>query len=312
MDSYKVTFTHEKQFFLGNPTVKVIVDDKAVCELKIKTGDTATVDIPYGLHRLTLVGSGKRLDSEIFVNGDGTIQLKWNKTFGKPGISNLGIFDPAQNIVGVDKSAEDQEFDENIPVDISFGVTKAVGNFLWINENKRTVAVPKTNLFGAVTGLTTFKYEDILDFELIQDGKSVINKGGLGRAAIGGLLFGGSGAIVGTLTGSRKQTETCTELRVKITLNNIERPSVFIDFVKGTSISKGNILYRQLANAAETVMSLLQVITNETFSNEPTSSQEKSGQVSSADEIRKYKGLLDDGIISQEEFDAKKRQLLDL
>lgn len=212
----------------------------------------------------------------------------------------------------MDKSTENQEFDKNIPVDISFGVTKAVGNFLWINENKRTVAVPKTNLFGAVTGLTTFKYEDVLDFELIQDGKSVIDKGGLGRAAIGGLLFGGSGAIVGTLTGSRKQTEICTELRVKITLNKTENPSVFIDFIKGTNVNKGNILYRQLANAAETVMSLLQVITNETFANERILSQEKSAPVSNADEIRKYKELLDDGIISQEEFDAKKRQLLDL
>lgn len=33
---------------------------------------------------------------------------------------------------------------------------------------------------------------------------------------------------------------------------------------------------------------------------------------SNADEIRKFKGLLDDGIISQEEFDAKKKQLLGL
>ena len=29
-----------------------------------------------------------------------------------------------------------------------------------------------------------------------------------------------------------------------------------------------------------------------------------------ADEIRKFKGLLDAGIITQEEFDAKKKQLL--
>ena len=28
------------------------------------------------------------------------------------------------------------------------------------------------------------------------------------------------------------------------------------------------------------------------------------------EEIRKYKSLLDDGIITQEEFDAKKKQLL--
>lgn len=33
---------------------------------------------------------------------------------------------------------------------------------------------------------------------------------------------------------------------------------------------------------------------------------------SSADELKKYKDLLDSGVISQEEFDAKKKQLLDL
>jgi len=33
---------------------------------------------------------------------------------------------------------------------------------------------------------------------------------------------------------------------------------------------------------------------------------------SSADELKKYKDLLDDGIITQEEFDAKKKQLLGL
>lgn len=32
--------------------------------------------------------------------------------------------------------------------------------------------------------------------------------------------------------------------------------------------------------------------------------------ISNADEIRKYKGLLDDGIITQEEFEIKKQQLL--
>ena len=35
-------------------------------------------------------------------------------------------------------------------------------------------------------------------------------------------------------------------------------------------------------------------------------------QASGADEIKKYKELLDMGIITQEEFDAKKKQLLGL
>ncbi len=47
-----------------------------------------------------------------------------------------------------------------------------------------------------------------------------------------------------------------------------------------------------------------------------TSSQESQtnmqSPISSADELRKFKELLDSGIITQEEFDAKKKQLLGL
>ena len=35
-------------------------------------------------------------------------------------------------------------------------------------------------------------------------------------------------------------------------------------------------------------------------------------QVSAADELKKFKELLDSGVITQEEFDAKKKQLLGL
>lgn len=387
METYSVTFVQEKQFFLGNPTVKVIVDDKMLCELIIKSGDSAKVEIPYGKHHITLTGCGKRIDSEIFVKESGTIQLRWNRTWGKPEIADIGNFDPIKNIaetvdvnddakVSVIYNGGGQDFiviqkirevagvdlkeakkmysripcvvksdiskreaaviktkfeqigvsvivdedgsqitvsqDKNLPIDIAFGLTKAVNNYLWINENKKTAGVPKTNFIGAITGINAFKFEDILDFELIQDGSSIINKGGLGRAAVGGLLFGGSGAVVGTLTGSRKQTQTCIELRVKITINNAANPVVFIDFIKGTSIDKDTQMYRQLAECAEAVMSLLQVITNTKSTDQESFRQEQTPPVSNADEIRKFKALLDDGIITQEEFDAKKRQLLGL
>ena len=42
----------------------------------------------------------------------------------------------------------------------------------------------------------------------------------------------------------------------------------------------------------------------------PTINQES--HQSNADELKKYKELLDSGIITQEEFDAKKKQLLGL
>jgi len=37
-----------------------------------------------------------------------------------------------------------------------------------------------------------------------------------------------------------------------------------------------------------------------------------SSNISNADELKKYKELLDSGTITQEEFDAKKRQILKL
>lgn len=37
-----------------------------------------------------------------------------------------------------------------------------------------------------------------------------------------------------------------------------------------------------------------------------------TSSISAADELKKYKELLDDGILTQEEFDAKKKQLLNI
>ena len=40
--------------------------------------------------------------------------------------------------------------------------------------------------------------------------------------------------------------------------------------------------------------------------------EEVVSTVSAADEIKKFKALLDDGVITQDEFDIKKKQLLGL
>ena len=56
----------------------------------------------------------------------------------------------------------------------------------------------------------------------------------------------------------------------------------------------------------------LKDISEEEMKAEQSKLSNKVDSVSSADELRKYKQLLDDGIITQEEFDAKKKQLLGL
>lgn len=53
-------------------------------------------------------------------------------------------------------------------------------------------------------------------------------------------------------------------------------------------------------------------VLNEIQSNRAAQSAPQSNTVSSADEILKFKQLLDAGVITQDEFDAKKKQLLGL
>lgn len=56
----------------------------------------------------------------------------------------------------------------------------------------------------------------------------------------------------------------------------------------------------------------VQALSNEEWETEKKKQNNGGSSVSSADELKKFKELLDSGVISQEEFDAKKKQLLGL
>lgn len=84
-----------------------------------------------------------------------------------------------------------------------FEPTREVKKSLQINENTKEWLIPK-GLFSSVMFPKVRRYDEIVSFELLENGNSV-TKGGLGRAVAGGLLFGGVGAIVGGVTGEKKQ-----------------------------------------------------------------------------------------------------------
>lgn len=62
-----------------------------------------------------------------------------------------------------------------------------------------------------------YKLSDILEFEYIENGTSQV-KGGLGRALVGGALFGGVGAIVGGITGTRNTKKVINEMKIKFVI----------------------------------------------------------------------------------------------
>lgn len=181
----------------------------------------------------------------------------------------------------------------------NFCPTKAVGAYIQVDENNRAFKI----------GKDIFSYENLLSFELLEDGQS-ITKGGLGRAVAGGLLFGGVGAVVGGVTGGKKSKGVCNSMKLRVSLKNAHTDVLYINFIMTETKTK-SIIYKSAQDSAQKCITALEAISD---ANQSTQSQPayENSTVSAADEIVKFKALLDRGIITQEEFDAKKKELLGL
>lgn len=188
----------------------------------------------------------------------------------------------------------------------SFNPTKRIGNYVEFDDNNKKWLI-LSSILGKRNKSTVYEYSDIVDFELLEDGESV-SSGGLGRALVGGALFGGAGAIVGGVTGKKKTRGICSSLKLKITLKNINNPVVYVNFIE-TDMKKDGIIYKNAYKMAHECLSVLELICNQQQpSSELTNQQANSS--SAADEILKFKQLLDMGVLTPEEFEEKKKELL--
>lgn len=132
---------------------------------------------------------------------------------------------------------------------------------------------------------------------------SNISGGGVNMqgAVAGAIIGGGAAAIIGSQVGTQTTTEVITRDDRRITLFINENNRLETLTINSKNIDKTINAFRELIpNKEESVVQI------------ESSKNAKIAAVSSADELKKFKELLDCGIISQEEFDAKKKQLLGL
>ncbi|PWU66542.1 SHOCT domain-containing protein [Gracilibacillus dipsosauri] len=205
---------------------------------------------------------------------------------------------PLRNMTALEIKDILEENKKNEKLLQEFSPTKKISNFIFFDDNKGKWIIPSG--FGKIKNQKVYDFDDILKFELLEDGETV-TKGGLGMALVGGALFGGTGAIVGGVTSKKSNKGICTNLRLKITTKNINKPVVYIDFIKSKT-KKKSLIYKSVYNAAQECLSVLQVICD----------RNKEDARDDTSEILKYKKLLDEGILTQEEFDKKKKELLNL
>ena len=128
-----------------------------------------------------------------------------------------------------------------------------------------------------------------------------------------GLLF-----IISSFS-TKYQTLTVTKHNIRGTYGNLGKRhfDLPMDSVTSIQFTKGGILvistpsqkiiYGSILNAEDIVS-----VINDIIKNRQNHSETIISEQSSADEIKKFKDLLDADVITQEEFDAKKKQLLGL
>jgi hypothetical protein len=93
--------------------------------------------------------------------------------------------------------------------------------------------------------------KDVMGFEVITNGKSAAS-----GALVGGILFGGVGAIIGGLSNSEKIKSIIFLLKT----NDFANPNVEIPIADGLDIKKGTSFHQALEQKIRDLMSTLEII----------------------------------------------------
>jgi len=149
-------------------------------------------------------------------------------------------------------------------------------------------------------------YSERINFWTIEQQQEVVakkSKSVIGRALLGGVLLGPVGAIVGGMTGIGDKTVKISDVDniVSISYSQDDKDAVILLSCKNKKVKT---VYEYLKkNFGDKYKKPEEV----KFSEERES---KNSKISIADELRKLKDLLDEGILSADEFEQEKKKLL--
>lgn len=164
----------------------------------------------------------------------------------------------------------------------------------------------KNRLFKPKVGFTTFSFDDLVSFELLEDDHKVA-EGGIdaSRALLGGAFLGNAGAASGGLSKVKKaEKEYSTSIQILFTVKNHKKATHTISIL-ASKMDKSNLLYSQHKILAKSTLEGFNYILNSN-----TVVVAKDSAIENYEDLKKLKELLDMGILSQEEFDTKKIELL--
>ena len=138
----------------------------------------------------------------------------------------------------LEEELANRDFAVSKRIDVPYSVmTKKLFESCWyktflVDDENKKFAILSTKK-GKPSVYSEFKYSDLLDFNLYEDGVQQIEGRGMLSAA-GALMFGTAGAVVGSSMGPTKSTNICNELSVQIKVNDLNNPLITIVCAKNT------------------------------------------------------------------------------
>lgn len=167
------------------------------------------------------------------------------------------------------------------------------------------------------------RYSDIVSISYEENGSDVYNKS-VGGAVVGGLLFGGVGAIVGGNTAKATQNKEIRIMSIKILLKSTSDSTIILKIYEAGP--DGNLLetkkdadrmhyeglMKEVTGIKDIFAIILDMVDKKVAQQKIVPVMQPVSSTSVADELTKLAKLKDAGILSEEEFNAQKAKLLGL
>lgn len=193
----------------------------------------------------------------------------------------------------------------------NFTTTKSInlltGGFssqvLLIDDESKQIILKKGSHYSL-----PIKFSEILNYEIYENDSSVV-KGTAGKALVGGLFFGLGGMIVGSSM-KRSIQDNCNSLKLIIRINDISQSQISINYFSNVNYSKNSYTYKAIKDNLIEVCSTLEYIMNKKDIKEYTNYYENN--ITLKQQIKELKEMLDEGLIGQDEYEQKKKQILKL
>lgn len=171
---------------------------------------------------------------------------------------------------------------------------------LYFDGERKIILSPKT-LFD---DYKLMKYSDLISYNPIVREGTITKHHGITRAVVGGSLFGGAGAIVGAATGHKNYSSVSN---MSVVLNFKNSYTKTINFI--TSDTKTNSLtFKSIDKQFSEYCAFIERIILDNENRKSDLGNTEKNDLSN--QLNELKRLLDNDVITQEDFDAKKKQIL--